>query len=85
MHGNHIQLRLSISFMVVTFILHNSQRVPISDMVVVADSLEVHKYWFRSLQGMLLPLFKVRLRVGLRSVHQFLYHKMSQNCIALPR
>jgi hypothetical protein len=52
-------------------------------MVVVADSL-------RSAQVLVqIPseccfLLKVRLRVGLRSVHQFLPQNV-KNCIALPR
>jgi hypothetical protein len=58
MHGNHIRIETFHQF-------HGGDvrppqfprtEVPISDMVVVADSLEVQKYWFKSLQGMVLPL-----------------------------
>jgi hypothetical protein len=58
MHGNHIRIETFHQF-------HGGDvrppqfprtEVPISDMVVVADSLEVQKYWSKSLQGMVLPL-----------------------------
>jgi hypothetical protein len=58
MHGNHIRIETFHQFDGGDVRPPQFPRteVPISDMVAVADSLEVHLYWHKSIHGMLLPL-----------------------------